>query len=180
MRSAIQASVGASDLLGSALVCEPHACLGIDLQVVPGAVGDELVRIDYGAHHNGATALRLAFDFLSGVKPLLVSRRELLRVFHDLENARIVLAIVPGETESADRHSGHDQSSIGGLAIADGKGRAGAGIASAPSAPTAVLAIDGHASSHATQAEVASAEIPGDVPCKDFVGLTDDDATEAA
>lgn len=94
-----------SDVPGSAFAGEAHACLGVDIQAVASAVGQEVIRLDYGADDGAALRLGLALRALGEFLPLVERPGQLLRVRHDLEDARVVVTLVPAEPESADFHS---------------------------------------------------------------------------
>jgi len=91
------ASVRAPEPANRGLVGPAGACLGIDIQALHAAPDDELVRVDYGANDDVPGALQFALGALGALLPVVVGREELVRVLHDLKNAQVILAAVPGE-----------------------------------------------------------------------------------
>lgn len=81
---------------------ELHSRLGIDLATSQGAPGDELLRIDVRPIDlalRAKMALRLVRAFL----PFVERPGERLSISHDFENAGIVVASVPGNSDSDER-----------------------------------------------------------------------------
>jgi hypothetical protein len=84
---------------------ESCACLGIDIQSFLGAPRNELVGIDYGADNGHSGTFGLALSALGSIVPGLIGSRQDVRIRHDLENARIILAVEPGNSSNSNRHN---------------------------------------------------------------------------
>lgn len=120
-RPSIFASVRLYDGPHGMLAGEHAATLGIDVQALLPAPGGECVWIDYGANDDLALALDVALESLGLFFPLVETGRQSISIRHDRENARIVLASVPGHPDGGgDIESAREISVIQGLSPSDG------------------------------------------------------------
>ena len=87
------------------LAGEAHACLGIEFQAPDSTPAGELVRLDYGANDDVPLAFQLALTQLGAFHEVGVGVGQLVRIRHDFEDARIVLALVPSHPKGADLHN---------------------------------------------------------------------------
>lgn len=86
----------------SKLRCERRSCLGIDVQSLTGAPGDEIIRLDYGTDNGQSAGFSSALLALGLFAPGVVGERQDVRVHHDLSNSRIILAIEPAYSGGSD------------------------------------------------------------------------------
>lgn len=102
--SGLARSVGLAEASVSLFVGELHPCLGVDIQTARRAPGGERLRVDCCFDRDLPGALDLAFEAICFLAPLVVVGRELVRISHDPENSRIVLAEIPGDADRSDAH----------------------------------------------------------------------------
>lgn len=100
----LAASLHIFDGLGGGLAAEAHACLGVEFQTPDSAPAGELIRLDYGANDDMPLAFQLALSQLGALYKIGVGVGQLVRIRHDFEDARIVLALVPRHAEGANFH----------------------------------------------------------------------------
>jgi hypothetical protein len=100
-------SVRLPDAVVSDLAGELGSCAGIDIQTARGAPPNERVRIDLGAQRDSAQALNIAFETVGFVAPLFIGRGQQISIRHDLENAAVILSLVPRDSGRAYLRSGH-------------------------------------------------------------------------
>lgn len=100
-------SVSGPHRLIGGLAGELTSCVGIDIQTARGAPPDERVRINLGAYCDSAQALDIAFETVSLVAPLFIGRGQQICIRHDLENAAVILSLVPRDSGRAYLRSSH-------------------------------------------------------------------------
>lgn len=108
----VTVSVRVFDLRHSDGGSEKASCLGVDVHALTGAPGEELLRIEYGADDDEATAFPVALLALGVLGPGLVDGREDVRILHDFEEARIVLASDPSDSDRARFDLSHNTSPL--------------------------------------------------------------------
>jgi hypothetical protein len=97
----VAASVRTFNLSQGALIGPLHSCLGIDFQAARQTPCNELIRVDYGANNDVSGSLQFALACLGLLQPLVIRGGEIVRVFHNLEDANIGLAAVPTHSNGA-------------------------------------------------------------------------------
>ena len=91
---------------GGGLAGEQASCAVVDILSAGGAPGDELIRIDIHPHCGMPLAGEMALHLFRSAQPLVIGDGELISIRHDLEDARVIRAAIPGQGDQA--HLGRD------------------------------------------------------------------------
>ncbi len=75
------------------------ACFGVDLTVVAGAPGDELLRIDVSTDRGAPHAALLGLEALRLGLPIVEAGGEVLAIDHDFPDAFVIRAVVPRQAD---------------------------------------------------------------------------------
>ena len=102
-RLALAASVCIFDLKHGELAGERSACLGVDIQALAGTPSGERLWVDYSSKDDDPFGLPLALLALGFLAPSVIGRGQNMRISHDLEDSRIILACEPANTNGPDR-----------------------------------------------------------------------------
>jgi hypothetical protein len=103
------------------IVGEFHTCLGIDIQAASPAPDGELLSVDVGVDDSFAAPLKLLYETVGLLAPLVIGDRQDVLIRHDRSAGRIVLRAVPGDADDLSLQHGVDHSA--GVAIRQGVGR---------------------------------------------------------
>lgn len=112
----------------------PAAC-GIDITAVAGAPGDELLRIEWDANWVPPLSAEERLHLLSLELPLVERLGEKLRIGHDLHDAGIVCAFVPGDANGISRSDILEHLASSSCGSASSHDSEGAGLRQSPRTP---------------------------------------------